>query len=311
MMAMNAVRLRVLSIALVLFLCGTGQDGMASGNRRAAVMDLPPTHVDGFFNSAGVRIRYVEAGQGPPVVLIHGYIANADRHWVQTGVFANLAADHRVIALDCRGHGQSDKPTEPDAYGLEMANDVLRLLGHLKIGRAHVVGFSMGAFIAGRLVTTHADRVASATFVGHHPIREWKVADERDAEASARDLESDMPFRSLILAISPPDAVPTEERIRTLSRELAAANNPKALAAYHRGLRALAVTNGALAAVSIPMLAIVGSEDPAFAGVQALKTVVPALPVVVVDGAAHGGERGVLRRPEFLSTLRQFLRSNQ
>ena len=51
--------------------------------------------------------------------------------------------------------------------------------------------------------------------------------------------------------------------------------------------------------------------DGSFAGVQALKTVVPALPVVVVDGAAHGGERGVLRRPEFLSTLRKFLRSNQ
>jgi hypothetical protein len=52
-------------------------------------------------------------------------------------------------------------------------------------------------------------------------------------------------------------------------------------------------------------------EDPAFAGVQALKTVVPALPVVVADGAAHGGERGVLRRPEFFSSLRQFLRSNR
>jgi pimeloyl-ACP methyl ester carboxylesterase len=169
----------------------------------------------------------------------------------------------------------------------------------------------MGAFIAGHLATTRADRLASVTFVGHHPIREWPVADERDAEASARDLESDTPFRSLILAISPPDAVPSEDRIRTLSRELVAADNPKALAAYHRGLRGLAVTDGALAAVSIPMLAIVGSEDPAFAGMQALKTLVPALPVVVVDGAAHGGERGVLRRPEFLSTLQQFLRSNQ
>jgi pimeloyl-ACP methyl ester carboxylesterase len=192
-----------------------------------------------------------------------------------------------------------------------MANDVLRLLDHLKIRRAHVVGFSMGAFIAGRLVTTRADRVASATFVGHHPIRGWTAADESDAEASARDLESDTPFRSLIRASAPPDAVPTEERIRTLSRELVAAHNPKALAAYHRGLHALVVTDGALAAVSIGMLAIVGSEDPALAGVQALKTVVPAVPVVVVDGAAHGGERGVLRRPEFLSTLRQFLRSTR
>jgi pimeloyl-ACP methyl ester carboxylesterase len=285
--------------------------GPAAESGRAAVMPLPPAQTDGFFDSGGVPIHYVEAGQGPAVVLIHGYIANADRHWLQTGVIANLAADHRVIALDCRGHGLSDKPTEPEAYGMEMANDVVRLLDHLRIRRAHIVGFSMGAFIAGHLATTRADRLASVSFVGHHPIREWTVADERDAEASARDLESDTPFRSLILAISPPDAVPTEERIRTLSRELMVANNPKALAAYHRALRGLAVTDGALAAVSIPMLAIVGSEDPAFAGVQALKMVVPALPVVVVDGAEHGGERGVLRRPEFLSALRQFLLSNQ
>jgi pimeloyl-ACP methyl ester carboxylesterase len=303
--------LLVLLTALVPLLWGAGHGGVAAGSRGAAVMELAPAQAGGFFDSGGVRIHYVEAGQGPAVVLIHGYIANADRHWVQTGVFANLAADHRVIALDCRGHGLSDKPTEPEAYGIEMANDVVRLLDYLRIRRAHIVGFSMGAFIAGHLATTRADSLASVSFVGHHPIREWTVADERDAAASARDLESDTPFRSLILAISPPDAVPSDERIRALSRDLVAANNPKALAAYHRGLRALAVTDGALAAVSIPMLAIIGSEDPAFAGVQALKTVVPALPVVVVDGAAHGGERGVLRRPEFLSTLRQCLRSNQ
>jgi pimeloyl-ACP methyl ester carboxylesterase len=105
---------------------------MAAGNQRATVMDLLPTQADGFFNSGGLRIHYVEAGQGPAVVLIHGYIANADRHWLQTGIFANLA-DHRVIALDCRGHGLSDKPTKPEAYGMEMANDVVRLLDHLGI----------------------------------------------------------------------------------------------------------------------------------------------------------------------------------
>jgi pimeloyl-ACP methyl ester carboxylesterase len=309
-MSMNVFGLLVPLTALVPLMWNIAQGGVLAGSR-CAVMHPPPVQADGFVDSGGVRIHYVDAGQGSAVVLIHGYIANADRHWVQTGVFANLAADHRVIALDCRGHGLSDKPAEPEAYGTEMANDVVRLLDHLRIRRAHIVGFSMGAFIAGHLATTRADRLASVTFVGHHPIREWPVADERDAEASARDLESDTPFRSLILAISPPDAVPSEDRIRTLSRELVAANNPKALAAYHRGLRGLAVTDGALAAVSIPMLAIVGSEDPAFAGMQALKTLVPALPVVVVDGAAHGGERGVLRRPEFLSTLQQFLRSNQ
>lgn len=128
-----------------------GGEGHAVVNEQSA----PAIPNDRFFDSNGIRIRYVEEGQGPPVVLIHGYIANADRHWINTGVFANLAKDHRVVALDCRGHGKSDKPIEPEAYGVEMANDIVRLLDHLKSQRAHVVGFSMGAFVAGHLVTTH------------------------------------------------------------------------------------------------------------------------------------------------------------
>ena len=263
---------------------------------------------DSSFVSNGVRIRYVEQGQGPAIVLIHGYTGNVERHWINSGIFADLAKDHRVIALDCRGHGQSGKPDNPAAYGAEMGQDIVRLLDHLKIRRAHIVGFSMGAFIAGHLLTTNADRFLSATFVGHHPMRTWTAADEQESEAWARDLESDTPFRSLILGIAPSDVPPPgADEIRKLSQALVAANDTKALAAYHRGLRTLAVTDADLAAVRVPTLGIIGSADPSLAGVQDLKTVMPALSVVVVDGAEHGGERGVLRRPEFLAALRGFL----
>src|SRR5436190_15121442 len=255
---------------------------------------------DRFFDSDGVRIRYIEQGQGTPVVLIHGYTGNADRHFVNSGVFGNLAADYRVIALDCRGHGKSGKPTDPKAYGREMAQDIVRLMTHLNIPRAHVVGYSMGAILAGYLLTTDADRFLSATFVGYHPVWKWTADDDREAEATARDLESDTPFRSLILAVSPRDAPPPEDEIRRLSQTLAAANDPKALAAYNRGRRALVVAETQLASVRVPMLGIIGSADPSVGTMQDLKKVVPALPVVVIDGAAHGGERGVMRRPEFL-----------
>jgi pimeloyl-ACP methyl ester carboxylesterase len=267
--------------------------------------------LDHFFDSDGVRIRYIEAGLGPPVVLIHGYLADADRHWVSTGVFADLEKDHRVIALDCRGHGKSDKPSQPTEYGAEMANDVVRLLDHLEIQRAHVVGFSMGAFIVGRLVTAHSERLISATFAGHHPIRAWTAADESDAESWARDLESPTPFRSLILAISPQDAVPSESEIRRRSREFTSLYDTKALAAYHRGLHTLAVTDGGLTSARTPMLAVIGTQDPSLAGVQALKAIIPDVSLVVVSGAEHGGERGVLRRTEFLTALQQFLRGNE
>src|SRR5918995_480022 len=176
---------------------------------------------DGFFDSNGVQIRYVEQSEGAPVVLMHGYTGTLDRHWINPGVFADLAKDHRVIAFDCRGHGKSGKPHDSAAYGAQMAQDVVRLLDHLKIPRAHIVGFSMGAIIAGHLLTTNPDRFITATFAGYHPVHKWSADDEREAEASSRDLEGDTPFRLLIVSRSPPDAPPGEEEIRQLSQRLA------------------------------------------------------------------------------------------
>jgi pimeloyl-ACP methyl ester carboxylesterase len=270
-----------------------------------AQQPVPPS--DKFFDSNGVRIRYVEEGQGPPVVLIHGYTGTLDRHWINTGVFTSLARDYRVIALDCRGHGKSDKPHDPARYGAEMSQDIVRLLDHLKIRRAHIVGFSMGAIIAGHLLSTSPDRFLTATLVGHPAVHRWQAEDDSEADASARDLESDTPFRSLILGVSAPGAPRGEEEIRRLSRQMAAANDTKALAAYHRGRRMLAVTDAQMAAVRVPTLGIIGTADPSIAGMRELTQVMPALKLVVVDGAEHGGERGVLRRPELIAALRDFL----
>jgi pimeloyl-ACP methyl ester carboxylesterase len=262
---------------------------------------------DNFFDSNGVRLRYIEQGQGAPVVLIHGYTGTLDRHWIAPGVFGELAKEHRVIALDCRGHGKSDKPHDSRAYGAEMGQDVVRLLDHLKIGRAHVVGYSMGAIIAGHLLTTNPDRFITATLVAHHAVHKWTPADEQEAEASARDLESDTPFKSLVVALTPRGApLPSDDEIRKSMQPLVTANDLKALSAYNRGRRGLVVSEQVLAAVRVPTLAIIGSADPSVEGVRELAKIMPALETVVVEGAEHGGPRGILRRPEFLPTLREF-----
>ena len=119
-----------------------------------------------------MRIRYVEHGSGAAVLLVHGFTADLERSWVETGILPDLARDHRVIAFDLRGHGKSDKPHDPAAYGEEMARDVVRLLDHLKIDRAHVIGYSLGAVIAGRLATLHPDRLSSVAYVAQVPFRE-------------------------------------------------------------------------------------------------------------------------------------------
>src|SRR5262245_60178433 len=102
---------------------------------------------DKSFDSNGVKIRYTDQGKGEPVLLIHGFGANAEMQWALPGVVKDLAKDYRVIAYDNRGHGKSDKPHDPKKYGAEMVEDAVRLLDHLKIKKAHVVGYSMGAII--------------------------------------------------------------------------------------------------------------------------------------------------------------------
>jgi len=261
---------------------------------------------DKAFDSNGVQIRYVEQGDGPPVVMLHGYTGTLDRHFISNGVFATIAKDHRAIAMDLRGHGKSGKPHDPKAYGDELAQDVVRLLDHLKIQRAHIVGYSLGAILAGRLVSTNPDRLASVAFIGHHPDRETSAADAKFVADSISELESDLPFRSLAVAIQPTGTpMPSDEELRKAVAPLAAANDVTALAAMWRGGAFLLTSDAALKAARFPMIEIIGTLDPAVSEVEPLKKAHPQIMTLVLEGATHGGETGVLRRPETMAALRE------
>jgi len=278
---------------------------VAFGLLQAAPPVAPP---DQYFDSAGVRIRYVERGQGPAMVLMHGYSVTLDRHFIANGLFDNLARDHRVIAIDLRGHGKSGKPHDPAAYGEEMSRDVVRLLDHLKIQRAHVLGYSLGAMIAGRLATLHPERLISIVYAASLPILDGNQFMAAFAETSIKELESDLPFKSLAAAIQAPGTkTPSDDELRRLMQPLIAANDIKALSALWRGYRSLIVSDAQLKAVKVPSMLIIGSEDISAAGVPDLNKRVPPIRTVVVPGAQHGGPDGVLRRAEFMNTLRPFL----
>ena len=78
-------------------------------------------------------------------------------NWKLPRVFQKLSKRYRVIALDNRGHGKSDKPYDPAQYGLELVDDVVRLMDHLGIAKAHVVGYSLGGFITLKLALRHPE----------------------------------------------------------------------------------------------------------------------------------------------------------
>lgn len=116
-----------------------------------------------YFDSDGVRIRYIELGSGEPVIAIHGYTRNSDT-WLET--IADLAESHRLILFDQRGHGLSDKPHSVSEYGREMGHDVIRLMDHLNIPRAHILGYSLGVAPIGMVITENETRFISAVFGG-------------------------------------------------------------------------------------------------------------------------------------------------
>ena len=120
------------------------------------------------FQSDGLNLSYQSFGEGKPVLCIHGFASSGKVNWIDTGWVETLTgAGYRAIVLDNRGHGDSDKPYDTEAYYPQaMANDAVALLDHLGIERAAVLGYSMGARIGAFLAFEHEQRVASAIFGG-------------------------------------------------------------------------------------------------------------------------------------------------
>jgi pimeloyl-ACP methyl ester carboxylesterase len=261
---------------------------------------------DRYLDAGGVRIRYVERGAGTAVLLVHGFTGSIERSWIDNGVLPDLARDHRVVALDLRGHGKSDAPRNPRPYD-EIALDVIRLMDHLGVQRAHIVGYSLGGIIALKLLTTHPQRFLSAVIGAAAYRRSRSERADRAADAAAREIEAGV-YRALVVSTAPTDEPPpTDEIIRRRSAGIA--GDRLAHAALMRARRALLVTDAEIARVSVPTLAVVGTADPQLPRIKAMRAVWPALVIDVVPGATHPTvhPRGLPRRPEFLAAIRRWI----
>ncbi len=259
---------------------------------------------DLFFDSDGVQIRYIVEGDGVPVVLIHGFSANLEQNWGAAGVIADLAKDYRVIALDNRGHGKSGKPHGRENYGTKMVGDVVRLLDHLGIEKAHIVGYSMGGFMTSNLIANHPERIICAVPAGAGWSRPGDLAVSTINEL-ADSLEAGTGFAPLIEGLTPEgQPKPTAEMMNSINALLTAQNDVLALAAAVRGMADLAVTEEQLKANKVPTLSIIGEIDPLKAGVDTMADVMSNLKVVVIEGADH---MNCFTNPKFMKSLRKFL----
>lgn len=236
-----------------------------------------------YFDSNGGRIFYTDEGAGEPVILIHGIGVNADWNWRRTGVTRALAKHFRVIAFDLRGHGLSDKPADPERYGVEMVEDVVRLMDHLGIGKAHVAGYSLGGFLLQRLLVLHPDRIQSAAICAAG----WKnPEDPTPIPSPYRSPEEQPKPRALQAALFPMDNSKSLFHFvrnwigdRFLSQPV-----KKALKATYPEL---AVLQPDLEAIHTPTMCIIGDRDGFRYLAEDLRRHLPGVEFVEVPGANH------------------------
>ena len=254
---------------------------------------------DHYFLSKGIKMRYVVEGKGPPVVLIHGLTLDIESQWVETGITKALAQDYRVIAIDCRGHGKSDKPHEPAAYGIEMVEDVCRLLDHLNIKKAHIVGYSMGGSIALKLLATHSERCLTVILGDHavyHEDYDFSDADKRAQKFAMASAPAD------IMPRPPPEA--PAEGVRRWEAWVGMPHDFKAYAAVSQTVRDFKVTNAELRANGVAVLGLFCKADSQS---EYLTTHLSNLKMVLIGGSHLNG----FRRPEFISNLKDFLNAQR
>lgn len=224
------------------------------------------------FDSDGARLHYELNGPdgGAPIVLVHGFASDYQLNWGGTRWQETLTgAGYRVIGLDCRGHGKSEKPHDPAAYALDvMASDVRRLLDHLDIKVADYLGYSMGARIGVQAMLDWPDRLRHVVLGGVGWGGAFHAADE-----IARALRGQ----------------PTSSAVAKTFYDFAAArpsNDLEALAACILGPQS-EPDPSRLRSIKKPVLVVVGEQDDIVDEVPRLVESIPTARLVTVPGRNH------------------------
>jgi pimeloyl-ACP methyl ester carboxylesterase len=240
----------------------------------------------------GAEIVYDDVGAGPPVLLLHGFAADARVNWVAPGIRdAIVAAGFRTLAPDARGHGRSAKPRDPAAYENDaMARDVSALIDRLGLGQVDVVGYSMGA------ITTRAaaarDRRIRSIVLGGIGARARAFAGE------AGRARRQMIAAALEAADAKAIASPEGRAFRTFADSTGA--DRLALAALQRARRPHSPTEESL---DIPVMVLVGKDDELAGPPEPLAALYPKGRAVTTGG----DHLSAVGKPEFRTAIVAFL----
>ena len=224
-----------------------------------------------YANNHSVRIHYQVEGEGPPLVLQHGFTSSL-QNWYAYGYVAALRQNYQLILIDARGHGQSDKPYDPQAYALQhRVEDVLAVLDALQVDNAHYLGYSMGGRIGFGIVKYHPERFLSLMIGGMHPYE----SPSESANARIALLQQGM-------AAYVADAETQNGPMAADRKARLLANDPAALIASLQAPRGLAGIEQLLLDMTLPCLLYVGEADSFYPGAQRGRPVHAKRPVCLL-----------------------------
>jgi len=272
----------------------------------AAVFALPFGALadEGTFFSDGVALHYIDEGTGPAVVLLHAF-AGTSALWTSNGLMP--LDGFRTLAFDARGHGESDKPTDPGAYGTELVDDVIRLMDARGIEEAHIVGYSMGAETALKLAVDHPERILSLVVAGSG----WSGEKEAQVYGFVSDALGASDTFGDFMAAMPAGEMTEDEQMDAfamlISHGISPDQDAAPLAAATAAMGEM-IHLGAdeLAAITVPVLGIAGEADEERANVERLSGAIEDFTFVTIPGADH---LAAPLTPLFAETVIGFLRN--
>ena len=226
-----------------------------------------------FYNGA-VEIAYLDEGEGDPILLVHGFASTKNVNWVYPTWVSELKKNgRRVIAFDNRGHGDSAKLYDAEAYEIgTMAGDISALMDHLAIERADVMGYSLGARMTAVLAQRQPQRLRSAIFGG----------------IGIGLIEGGGPGENVAAALEAPSLDDVTDPVGRTFRAFAdqTRSDRLALAACLRGSRRL-MTREDAAGITVPALIAVGTSDEIAGSAAALGKIIPGAEVLDIPNRDH------------------------
>ena len=211
-----------------------------------------------YADNNGVRIHYHVEGEGTPLVLQHGLTSSIMR-WYSFGFVDALKNDHRLLIIDARGHGDSDKLYETEAYDQKaMASDVVAVLDAENIDKAHYMGYSMGGSIGFGIAESFADRFHSLIIGGMHPYPLDAIGlDSRVERIKSGGMEGYVADME-----SGGEPISSERKAQLL------ANDPQAIIGASLGLKNRPDLSHVLPTMTMPCLVYAGDADGLHVGAE-------------------------------------------